>query len=196
LRDNATKDSESIRPPIAGSSPVGPDVEGSPARLEDVYIELRRRATQLLARERGPRSFGATDLVHEAYLSIASPGDDRWCDNVHYLNAAVSAMRRALVDKARARGRIKRGGGKRPIAIEAALGSVWTEDRLDEVLVVDEALRRLEHIDPRAARVVESRFFGGMNIQQTAESLGVSVSVVNEDWRFARAWLRREFAES
>ena len=163
--------------------------------VEHVYNELRRLADRFLSGERGTRSFGATDLVHEAYLRLAKPGSEaQWDRKAHFFGAAAKAMRRVLVEKARSRKRVKRGGGVRPVPLDGALASVWTVDRLDEALALDDALTRLEGLNERAAKVVELRYFAGLTIDQTAEALGVSSSLVSEDWAAARAWLRSEMS--
>jgi len=156
-----------------------------------VYEELRRLADRLLAAE-GPRqTLQATALVHEAYLRLTGAADVGWENRAHFFGAAARAIRRILIDRARARGTERRGGGRRPLPLEAAAGVMVGEPRVD-VLALDEALERLASLDAQKARVIELRFFGGLTAEETAETLGISPSTVVREWRFARAWLHRE----
>jgi len=159
-----------------------------------VYDELRVMAAAQMRRERPDHSLQPTGLVHEAYLRLV--GDDRtpWEDRAHFFRAAAQAMRRILVDRARARGRQKRGGGRVRVPLEGANASIL--DDSNRILALDEALQRLEEQDPRSAEVVQLRYFGGLSTHETANALGVSERTVKREWAFARAWLLNSLAES
>ena len=157
--------------------------------LPTVYDELRARAGALLAQERPDHTLSATALVHEAYLKLIDQHAARWQDRAHFCAVAAQAMRRILVDHARARKRIKRGQGRR--------GTLDTElliafEQTADLVALDEAMAMLETVNADATRVVELRYFGGLTIEQTALVLGVSDSTVERQWRYARAWLYRE----
>jgi RNA polymerase sigma factor (TIGR02999 family) len=159
-----------------------------------VYDELRRLAASALRRERPDHTLQPTALVHEAYLRLADEPDARWESRAHFLAVAAQAMRRILVDHARGRNALKRGQGEphQPLdGVEVeAVGSLTTID----LLALDDALGRLASLDPRQARVVELRFFGGLTIEETAAVTGLSDRTVKREWQMARAWLRREMA--
>lgn len=152
-----------------------------------VYDELRVLAAAHLRRERPDHSLQPTALVHEAYLRLI--GDDRapWEDRAHFFRAAAQAMRRILIDRARVRGRQKRGGGRVRVSLERVGASTWDDSA--GMLALDEALQRLEEQDPRSAEVVELRYFGGLSVHDTADALGISERTVKREWAFARAWL-------
>jgi len=157
-----------------------------------VYGELRRVAEQHMRRERPDHTLQATALVHEAFLRLTGGASPSWQDRTHFFKAAARIMRHVLVDHARARGYAKRGGGGLRISIEDGAAAVLAEERAPDLVALDEALGRLERLDPRQHQVVELRFFGGLSVEETAEVLGVSAITVKRDWRSARAWL---FAE-
>jgi len=161
--------------------------------LPVVYAELKRLARSYLRHERPGHTLGVTDLVHEAYLRLAG-GSGEWQDRVHFFRVAAQAMRRILVDHARAHNAQKRGSGKANIAFEDAL--FMAGETCNYIVEVDEALNKLSLIDPRQARVVELRFFGDLSIEETAAVLQCSARTVKRDWRFAQAWLRRELSRS
>ncbi|MBX3403106.1 MAG: hypothetical protein KF699_06805 [Phycisphaeraceae bacterium] len=162
-----------------------------------VYDELRQLAR---AKMRGERAGGSgqtlqpTALVHEAYIRLLGPGgaELRWEGRAHFFGAAARAMRRILVERARARGRIKRGGGQ--ARVELGEGALAVEPAGDELLGLDEALDRLEARDRRKAEVVMLKFFAGLSIDEIAAALCVSPATVKNDWTFARAWLHRELS--
>jgi RNA polymerase sigma factor (TIGR02999 family) len=157
-----------------------------------IYDELHRIAQRQLRGERADHTLGATDVVHEAYLRLVGRERLEWHDRAHFLAVAASAMRRLLIDHARRRTAEKRGGGRQAVDLtDAMLASAHQDDRL---LDLDEALRRLEAVQPRKARVVECRFFAGLSIDETAEALGVARATAARDWTVARAWLHRELA--
>ena len=155
-----------------------------------VYDELRRLASQHVARESTGRTLTTTELVHEAYLKLIDQTRVEWNGRAHFLGVAPIAMRRILVDRARTRRRLKRGGPNVAIPLESV--DLSTDDRADLVVALDEALDRLAKLDERQARVVECRFFGGMTEDETAEVLGISVRTAKRDWAKARSWLYTE----
>jgi RNA polymerase sigma factor (TIGR02999 family) len=161
-----------------------------------VYDQLRKAAQLRMAGERAGHTLGATALVHEAYLKLVGPRDVPWESRAHFYAAAAEAMRQVLLDHAKARGRHKRGGGLRRIALDdvATLGGPVAADPPDreDFVALDEAIRRLATRDPRMAEVVRLRFYAGLEISQVALVLDVSERTVKNDWTFARAWLERE----
>lgn len=159
-----------------------------------VYDELRRMAGGRLRRERPDHTLGATELVHEAFFRLVQLDRIDWQSRAHFLAIASQAMRNVLLDHAERRGAQKRGGGGRPITLERI--DVPNDMPTDEVLALCEALERLEKLEPRQARVVECRFFGGLNLDETAEALGISAATVSRDWTIARAWLHAQLAGS
>jgi len=157
-----------------------------------VYSELHRLARQHLRGEREGHTLQTTALVNEAFLRLARQDPARWSDRRCFYRAASAAMRYILVNHARDRRRLKRGGGALRVPLEDAL-AVYEERALD-LIALDESLARLEKIDPRAAEIIELRFFGGLTLKETAELLGVSERTVEADWSLARAWLRHELS--
>ena len=156
-----------------------------------VYDELRRIAARKLRNERTSHTLNATALVHEAWLELTKLNRINWQNRSHYLAIAAQAMRRILIDHAVARRRQKRGGGQAPIHLE---GDAWAvaDARGEELLALDEALLRLGAMNERQAQVVTYRFYGGMSVEETAETLNVSPATVKREWATARAWLNRE----
>ena len=162
--------------------------DAEPRLLSLVYLELKRLARSYLRRERPDHSLAVTELVHEVYLRLAGT-DQNWKNRAHFFAVAAQAMRRVLVDHARAHRAKKRGSGKANLSLDE--GVFLTPERCEYLLEVDEALEKLRTIDPRQARVVELRFFGDLSIEEAAEVLHCSTRTVKRDWRFAQAWLRR-----
>jgi RNA polymerase sigma factor (TIGR02999 family) len=160
--------------------------------LELLYGELRRVAAGYLELEPGGHTLQPTALVHEAFLRLIDQREVEWRGRAHFLGLAAQAMRRILVDHARAKRRSKRGGGWARIELEPGVAV----DLDGDLVAVDDALSRLREVSERAARVVELRYFGGLAIEAAGEVLGVSPSTVEREWRFARAWLARELAGS
>lgn len=158
-----------------------------------VYDELRRLAHHHLWHERPGHTLGTTGLVHEAYFNLIRQDGTPWQSRAHFFAVAARVMRHVLIDHARRRGRIKRGGNlhRRTLDDEAAA----TEAHYDELLTIDQALTRLESFDARASRIVECRYFGGLSVQETADVLAISPATVKRDWAMARAWLRREIMD-
>lgn len=161
---------------------------------ELVYRELHALARRVMTDERGAHVLQPTALVHEAWMRLlgaAGESEHEFEDRAHFLRLAARAMRRVLVDHARARDADKRGGGRAGAELELGALAVWESDRTD-VLALDEVLAQLESRDPDAARIVELRFFAGLTTEETARAIGWSVRQVEGSWVFARGWLRRE----
>ena len=155
-----------------------------------VYDELRKLAAQKLAQEKPGQTLQATALVHEAYLRLVDTDKvRRWDSRGHFFAAAAEAMRRILVENARRKGRLKRGGGQMRIELDDP--RVVYIEPIDELLAVDEALEQLAREDPQAAQLVKLRYFGGLSIEDAAEIVGISRSTAYEHWAYARAWLHR-----
>jgi RNA polymerase sigma factor (TIGR02999 family) len=155
-----------------------------------VYERLHQLAHQRLRNERGARSLNTTGLVHEAYLKLVESPQAGLRDRGHFLALASRVMRNLLVDHARARAAAKRGGGLVPLELEEAL---WIpQETLDSAAELDEALKRLEALDPRQSQILEQRYFGGLSLEETAEALGISLATVKRELRSARAWLAVE----
>jgi RNA polymerase sigma factor (TIGR02999 family) len=173
---------------------LGQGAAPSGALFDRLYADLRVIATHHRARWIGDDTLNTTALVHEAYLKLAHVQVE---GRAHLLAVASRAMRQVLVSYAEARGAQKRGGGATHLAYDDALvAAPLTEAQADRAAVLEDALRRLEAVDPRAARVVECRFFGGLTVEETAEALGLSAASVVRAWRMARAWLYGELRTS
>jgi RNA polymerase sigma factor (TIGR02999 family) len=160
-----------------------------------VYDELRHVAQRQLRRESPDHTLSATALVHEVYLRLVRQRQLAAADRHGFLAIAAQTMRRILVDHARARMRVKRGGKDRPIPIALDTTQdvpLLTDAEVEEVLAIDLALERLAHVDERALRVVECRIFAGLTLEETAQALGISTKSVQRTWRTALAWLRKE----
>jgi RNA polymerase sigma factor (TIGR02999 family) len=158
--------------------------------LELVYGELRRMAAGYLAQERTGHTLQPTALVHEAFLRLIDQSQVEWQGRAHFLGLAAQAMRRILVDHARAKQRGKRGGGWARVELEGVEDATGVAEL--DLVAVDAALERLRAVSERQARVVELRFFAGLPAEAAAEALGVSLSTIEREWRFARAWLAHE----
>jgi RNA polymerase sigma factor (TIGR02999 family) len=157
-----------------------------------VYDELRRLAARWLRRERPGHTLEGTALVHEAYLRLVHQRETEWQNRSHFFAIAAQLIRRILVDHARTRDRVKRGGGAFKLSLDEALGV--SEARDLELVALDDALGALSKIDPQQGRIVELRFFAGLSIEETAEALGISPATVKRDWVVAKAWLFRELS--
>ena len=155
-----------------------------------VYDQLRAIAQRAMAGERPDHTLQATAVVHEAFLRLVGDREIPWTGKAHFYVAAAEAMRRVLLDHAKARERVKRGGGRPRLALTDVADLAAGDSR--EVLMFDEAFRRLEGESPEAAAIVRLRFFAGLGVEQTAEALGISTSTVDRRWAFARAWLFRQ----
>ena len=172
---------------------------GDPGALDRlfplIYEELRRVAHVQMYAERSGHTLNTTALVNEAYMKLVRhPPHVQWQGRLHFFAVAARAMRQILVNHAKSRSRAKRGGDAPVIALDEEM--VVSEPRADELVALDDALKRLEDMDARQSRVVELRYFGGLTIEETALVLGVSAVTVKRDWTTARAWLYREIRES
>ena len=170
------------------------DADASEQLLRIVYEEMHRQAARAMRHEESAHTLQATALVNEAYLRLVDQRRVEWRNRAHFFGVAAQLMRRILVDHARARQAAKRGGGQRAISlvdVESAHDSE-SDGSAIEVLALHEALERLAVLDPLQARLVELRYFSGLNIEETAEALDISPATVKREWVIARAWLRRE----
>jgi len=190
LRDLDTGDAMPHRPDGKVPHLLGIPGNGDARLMELTYRELRKIAAGHLRRERSARSLQTTDLVHEAYLRLAGQAGAPWRDRAHFFQVAAHVMRQFLIDRARKRHAGKRGGGVPEISLDRALNVA--EAPSPDLLVLDEALSRLQALDDRQCQVVEMRFFAGMSEEEIAEVLGVSARTINREWRMARAWLYKE----
>ena len=159
--------------------------------LNLVYDELRRQAHRYLRKERAGHTLQTTALVHEAYLKLIKQKDIAWENRSQFFGVAATLMRRILIDYAKTKKRTKRGGSKEDLPLEAAL-TVAVSDTNFDLLELNEALDRLNEKDAQLARIVELRFFSGLDVVETAEVLEVSESTIKRDWAIAKAWLYRE----
>jgi len=174
--------------------------EGDPGALDrlapKVYAELRRIARRYMRRERPGNTLQTTALVNEAYLRLVGAGAVEWHDRAHFFAVSAQMMRRILVDAARARAAVKRGGEMERVEHATDIDFDRIPDaspaRDRDLMAVDDALEALSHFDPRMVRVVELRFFGGLSVEETAAVLKISPQSVMRDWKLAKAWLARE----
>jgi RNA polymerase sigma factor (TIGR02999 family) len=166
--------------------------EALEALLPLVYDELHRVAAAHMRRERPGQTLQATALVHEAYLRLMREPNTRWANRAHFCAIAAGSMRQILVERARARRAVKRGGEWRRVTLTDA---VHEERGGVDVEALDQALTRLAAMSPEQARLVEVRFFGGLTIEETAEALGVSPATVKRQWASARVWLQHEIEQ-
>jgi RNA polymerase sigma factor (TIGR02999 family) len=181
---------------ILMNAAAGGDRDAAGRLLPLVYDQLRNAARLNLAGERVGHTLSATALVHEAYLKLVGPRDVPWTGRAHFYAAAAEAMRRVLLDHAKARMRVKRGGGRRqdPAHEFEDLASLALQDP-EQIVKFDELFRRLETESPDGAAVVRLRFYAGLSVEQAAEALGLSASTVDRRWSFARAWLYQRLYE-
>ncbi len=157
-----------------------------------VYDELRALAERALAGERAGHTLQPTALVHEAFMKLVGEHDRQWQNRTHFFCAAATAMRRILINHAHARNAAKRGGGAQRVPLDDTLAMF--EERTGDIVSFDRALERLAAESEQARRVVELRFFVGLDLDQVADVLSVSTRTVERQWRLARAWLRRDLA--
>lgn len=168
------------------------DAAASEQLLPLIYDELRKLARSYMRRESDGQTLQATALVHDAYLRLVGSGEVSWNSRGHFFGAAALAMRRILVERARARGRVKRGGGARRVELGDR-----AEERPDagvDLIALDEVLQKLERYDKRKCEVVMLRYFTGLTNDEIAAALGVSSATVRNEWTFAKAWLLRELS--
>jgi RNA polymerase sigma factor (TIGR02999 family) len=159
-----------------------------------VYRELRRMAAHLLQNERPGYSLQSADLVHEVYLRLVNARELEWQHRAHFFAVTATLMRRVLLDRARRKAAAKRGGRPLPLDLDKKFDVAQTQAR--QVLALDDALNALAEVDPRKARIVELRFFGGLSVKETAEVVKVSSDTVMRDWKMARAWLLTELSQA
>jgi RNA polymerase sigma-70 factor (ECF subfamily) len=155
-----------------------------------VYDELRRLASYYLRHQEIGHTLQATALVNEAFIRLMGVKETRWENRAHFFAVAAKAMRQIIIDHARSHKRLKRGGGQQAISIDGA--AAITQEQAGDMIALDEALNSLAAIDERKGRVVELRFFGGLNTDEIAEVLKISAPTVQREWRMAKAWLYRE----
>lgn len=160
--------------------------------LPIVYEELHRMAKNYMNSQPSGHTLQTTALIHEAYLKLADQKDKQWENRSHFFGVAAQAMRHILIDHARSHQTKKRGGETQIISLEDV--AVISNERVEEVIALDDALKVLESQDARKGRVVELRYFGGLSVEETAEVLKVSPDTVMRDWRFAKTWLLRELS--
>lgn len=158
-----------------------------------VYAQLHRLARHYLSTENSGHLLQTTALINEAYLKLLDSRSIRWQNRSHFFGIAARLMRRILVDLARERNSQKRGGGARPVSLSS--GSAVVQAPEEDILAVDQALEALAQVDERKSRVVELRFFAGLDEKETAATLGVSPETVRRDWRLAKSWLLRRLSE-
>src|SRR5437763_7265170 len=157
-----------------------------------VYEELRRLAHKYMGRERAGNTLQTSALVHEAYVRLVDQRNVQWQNRAHFFGIAAQMMRRILVDHARAKKRVKRGGSEVRVTLGDATVVAKGQDL--DIVALDEVLERLAQLDEQQSRVVELRFFSGLTVEETAEVLGISKATVKRDWSMAKAWLHRELS--
>jgi RNA polymerase sigma factor (TIGR02999 family) len=170
--------------------------KGDRAALDEliplVQAELRRLARHYMARESPDHTLQTSALINEAYIRLIDQQEMRWQNRAHFFGVAAQVMRHILIDHARSHTYAKRGGGARKVPLEEAM--IVNEKRAEELVALDDALKKLADLDPRKSRIIELRFFGGLSIEETAEALKISRITVTREWRSAKAWLRREMS--
>lgn len=171
----------------------GGSCEALDTLLPIVYDELRRQAHRYLRNERKGHTLQTTALIHEAYLRLTEQRSVEWESRTQFFGIAANLMRRILVDYAKAKHRLKRGGKADNLPLEEAFLVASKENNVD-LLAMDEALNRLAEMDEQQSRIVELRFFSGLSIEETAEVLSISVATVKRDWNMAKAWLKHELS--
>jgi len=184
------QDSQNITEMLAGYARG--DKEALDQLMPVVYEELRRQAARYLRREQPGHTLQTTALIHEAYVRLVDQRNVQWQNRAHFFGIAAQLMRRILVDHARAKKRVKRGGSD--VRVSLADADVAVKGQELDVVAVDEALQRLAALDEQQSRVVELRFFSGLTVEETAEVMGISKATVKRDWAMAKAWLHRELS--
>jgi RNA polymerase sigma-70 factor, ECF subfamily len=157
-----------------------------------VYEELRRMARSYMRRQPSGHTFQTTELIHEAYIKLAKNDEKNWQNRAHFFGVAAQAMRHILVDYARSKHSKKRGGWQERVTLSE--NAPVSAEHSEQIVELDNVLKQLATMDERKSRVVELKFFGGLNIEEIAEVLKISPETVKRDWRFARTWLLRELA--
>jgi RNA polymerase sigma factor (TIGR02999 family) len=166
------------------------DIKAADKLLPLVYEELRRLAAHKMSHESPGQTLQATALVHEAYIRLVGEEAQNWGSSTHFFSAAAEAMRRILVDNARRKQRLKRGGGRQKLGLEDA--EITIEGYSDDLIALDEALAKLASTDKVKADLVKLRYFAGLTLGQTANILGLSQTTPKRHWTYARAWLYRQ----
>ncbi len=169
---------------------AGGDQAAGERVLPLVYGELRRIARRSMKRQGPSHTLQTTAVVHEAYIRLIGDPDRQWESRAHFFGVAAKAMRHVLVDYARAGAAAKRGGPYKPVALQEV--GMISDERMAELIALDDTLTALAKLHPRQSQVVELRFFGGWSVEETAETLKISSETVMRDWRAAKAWLYRE----
>jgi RNA polymerase sigma factor (TIGR02999 family) len=172
-----------------------PPDENQPAAelLPILYLELHRLAASLTHRLTPGQTLQPTALVHEAYLRLVGNRDPGWAGRRHFFGAAAQAMREILIEQARRKGSLKHGGQAQ--RVDLTEGLAWIEPPTSDLLALDEAVQQLQAEDAHLAEIVQLRYYTGLSVEETASVVGVSVSTVKRDWRYARAWLARHLGE-
>jgi len=158
-----------------------------------IYDDLRKLARARMAKLAPGQTLQPTALVHEAYARVIGSGDPGWDGRGHFFGAAAQAMRNILVDQARSKAALKRGGGRQRLDLQD--GDLAIQPPREDILALDEALRQLETDDPRKGQIVNLRYFAGLTAEETAAALDVSVGTVEREWRYIKAWLHTQLAE-
>ncbi|MCA9039676.1 MAG: sigma-70 family RNA polymerase sigma factor [Planctomycetaceae bacterium] len=169
------------------------DQAASEMLLPIVYDELRHLAAYFLKSERLGHTLQPTALVHEAYLKLVNQEKGEWDGRTHFLAIAARQMRRILVDYARAKASVKRGGNLERIPLDSAI--VFSHERPEDIMTLEETLQKLEKLDPQQAELVELRFYGGLTVEQAARHLGISKRTAELEWKMIRAWFRKELSK-
>ncbi|MBX7221064.1 MAG: sigma-70 family RNA polymerase sigma factor [Blastocatellia bacterium] len=168
------------------------DEQAQAELITTIYDELRRLASHYLSRERPNHTLQPTALVNEAFMRLVDGPQVNWQGRSHFFGIAANLMRQILVDHARKRQALKRGSGEAPLVLDEMFGVF--QQRAIDLVRLDDALTELTRLDPQQARIVELRFFAGLTIEETAETLGISPATVGREWTSARLWLRRELS--
>lgn len=171
--------------------------KGDQTALDDlmpiVYDELRRMARRFMNRQNSGHTMQTTELIHEAYLKLSGNEEKSWKNRAHFYGVAGSAMRHILVDYARSKSSQRRGGGKQRITLID--NQFVSDERSEEMIALDDALKKLAELDERKSRVVEMKFFAGLNFEEIAEVLQMSLVTIKRDWSFAKNWLSKEISQ-
>jgi len=186
---------------LASLRPMEPGIAQDPAARESaaaellpaVYEELRRLASCMMARKPPGQTLQATALVHEAFLRLSRSENQLWDSPGHFYSAAAEAMRRILIEEARRKGSLRRGGGRLRLSLDEV--QLASDTPADSLLAIDEALEKLAAEDPGKAELVKLRFFGGLSVVEAGKHLGISERTVKRHWAFARAWLYQELTD-
>ena len=171
------------------------DVRATEELLPLVYKELRFLAAQKMAQEKPGQTLQATALVHEAYIRLVEAKDQNWSGRGHFFKAAAEAMRRVLIENARRKKSVRYGGGRKRVDFDEAILAQENDTSADDLIALDEALKKLSKKDKTKADLVKIRYFAGLTSDQAAKILGISPSTADRDWAYARSWLRFEIAK-